>query len=130
MAPKLLLVVALAFAISVQGTLGVFLPKLCEALRSNGRREMAEIQSSGLVNDKAISPSSDPFEVAVDIDSNEAALISARGITGERKLIFGQLLKGAPIPSSHPSRRQNKIANSPRPAPGSKRHEKKPPHHH
>ncbi|KAL6545203.1 hypothetical protein OROHE_009868 [Orobanche hederae] len=52
---------------------GVFLPKFCEALRSNGRREMAEIQSSGFVNDKALSPSSDPFEVAADIDSGDGA---------------------------------------------------------
>ncbi|KAL6532671.1 hypothetical protein OROHE_014093 [Orobanche hederae] len=33
----------------------------------------------------------------------QAALISALGITAEQKLIFGQLLKGAPInPSSQP----------------------------
>ncbi|KAL6545200.1 hypothetical protein OROHE_009865 [Orobanche hederae] len=141
---------------------GVFLPKFCEALGSNGLREMAKIQSSGLVNDKALSPLSDHFEVAADIGSNEAALISARGITGERKLIFGQLLKGAPIPSSqpyvgsgtngplaathqqeasirrllpkkiivppsHPSRRQNKIANSPRPGPLQKAQKEPPP---
>ncbi|KAL6533163.1 hypothetical protein OROMI_027275 [Orobanche minor] len=180
MAPTLLLVVALVFAIFVQVTLGlmrirgVVYGKVLSFDHgshkmysfhfkiSNGRREMAEIQSSGLVNDKALSPSSDPFEVAVDIDSNEAALISALGITGERILIFGQLLKGAPIPSlqpyvgsgtngplaathqpevsirrllpkkafvppSQPSRRQTKIANSPRPGPLQKAQKEPPP---
>ncbi|KAL6541577.1 hypothetical protein OROGR_011063 [Orobanche gracilis] len=52
---------------------GVFLPKFCEALGSNGRREMSEIQSSGLVDNKALSPSSDPFEVAADVDSVDGA---------------------------------------------------------
>ncbi|KAL6533167.1 hypothetical protein OROMI_027279 [Orobanche minor] len=60
-------------AMEFSNLMSVFLPKFCEALGSNGRREMAEIQSSGFVNDKALSPSSDPFEVAADIDSGDGA---------------------------------------------------------
>ncbi|KAK9291672.1 hypothetical protein L1049_019621 [Liquidambar formosana] len=46
---KALAILALALALSVQGTLGVFLPKLCETQGANARRELAEIKSSGFV---------------------------------------------------------------------------------
>ncbi|KAK9292363.1 hypothetical protein L1049_020330 [Liquidambar formosana] len=46
---KPLAILALALAFCVQGTLGVFLPKLCETPGANARRGMVEIKSSGYV---------------------------------------------------------------------------------